>query len=38
VAAGRHGPVRRRPLDEVVFLDRWDQPAPDLAGHGAADI
>jgi nitroreductase len=24
---GRHGPVRRRPLDEVVCLDRWDTPA-----------
>jgi nitroreductase len=32
---GRHGPVRRHPLDQVVFLDRWDQPAPDLVGHGA---
>ncbi len=21
---GRHGPVRRRPLDELVFEDRWD--------------
>jgi nitroreductase len=29
---GRHGPVRRRPLDQVVFLDRWDHPAPDLTG------
>jgi nitroreductase len=25
---GSHGPVRRRPIDEVVFDDRWDQPAP----------
>jgi nitroreductase len=25
---GHHGPVRRRPLSEVVFLDRWDHPAP----------
>jgi nitroreductase len=25
---GRHGPVRRRPLSQVVYLDRWDQPAP----------
>jgi nitroreductase len=24
---GQHGPVRRRPLSEVVFLDRWDEPA-----------
>jgi nitroreductase len=23
---GAHGPVRRRPLDELVFDDRWDQP------------
>jgi nitroreductase len=25
---GNHGPVRRRPLAEVVFEDRWDSPAP----------
>jgi nitroreductase len=25
--AGHHGPVRRRPLSELVFADRWDQPA-----------
>jgi len=25
---GSHGPVRRRPLDELVFLDRWEGPAP----------
>lgn len=24
---GRHGPVRRRPLPEVVFDDGWDSPA-----------
>jgi nitroreductase len=24
---GNHGPVRRRPLSEVVFLDRWEQAA-----------
>jgi hypothetical protein len=24
---GSHGPVRRRPLAEVVNLDRWDEPA-----------
>lgn len=24
---GRHGPVRRRPLAEVVFEDAWDRPA-----------
>lgn len=25
--AGRHGPVRRRPLAELVYDDGWDQPA-----------
>jgi nitroreductase len=25
--AGRHGEVRRRPLSDVVFDDRWDAPA-----------
>ena len=25
--AGAHGPVRRRPLAELVFEDRWDEPA-----------
>jgi nitroreductase len=24
---GRHGPVRRRPLGELVFEDAWDRPA-----------
>jgi nitroreductase len=24
---GNHGPVRRRPLSELVFADHWDQPA-----------
>jgi nitroreductase len=28
---GKHGPVRRRPLAEVVNLDRWDEPAAELA-------
>jgi nitroreductase len=23
---GRHGPLRRKPLERVVFEDRWDQP------------
>jgi nitroreductase len=27
---GNHGPVRRRPLSEVVFSERWDAPANDL--------
>lgn len=25
---GSHGPVRRRPVDELVCLDHWDNPAP----------
>lgn len=29
---GNHGPVRRRPLRDVAFLDRWDQPLGDEAG------
>ncbi len=29
---GRHGPVRRRRLTEVVNLDRWDEPAAELLG------
>ncbi len=32
---GRHGPVRRRPLADVVFLDRWEQPARDIVGTGS---
>jgi nitroreductase len=27
---GSHGPVRRRPVAEVVSLDRWDQPAGEI--------
>jgi nitroreductase len=27
---GRHGPLRRRPLADVVNLDRWDNPAAEL--------
>lgn len=27
---GRHGPVRRRPLREVVYLERWDTAADHL--------
>jgi nitroreductase len=26
--AGNHGPVRRRPLSELVFADTWGEPAP----------
>lgn len=26
--AGRHGPVRRRPLSELVYEDRWEVAAP----------
>jgi nitroreductase len=25
---GHHGPVRRRPLEEIVYLDEWHSPAP----------
>ena len=25
---GHHGPVRRRPVGELVFEDRWGAPAP----------
>jgi nitroreductase len=25
---GGHGPVRRRPLDELVYLEEWGTPAP----------
>jgi nitroreductase len=32
---GGHGPVRRRPLPEVVFLDRWGERADDVAGLAA---
>ena len=31
---GSHGPLRRRPLAEVVSLDRWDEDADDVAGWG----
>ena len=29
---GQHGPVRRRPTSEVVFLDAWDGPADAIVG------
>lgn len=32
---GRHGPLRRRPLSDVVFLDRWEEPAGELVGEAA---
>jgi nitroreductase len=31
---GHHGPVRRRPVAEVVFLDRWGEPADDVTAPG----
>ncbi len=31
---GRHGPVRRRPLAEVVSLDHWDEHADDIVSWG----
>jgi hypothetical protein len=27
---GHHGPVRRRPLAEVVYQDRWGEPASEI--------
>jgi nitroreductase len=27
---GKHGPVRRRPLADVVFLDQWEVPAAEI--------
>jgi nitroreductase len=33
---GNHGPVRRRPLAEVVYLDRWEEQAVDLVGSGSS--
>jgi nitroreductase len=33
---GNHGPVRRRPLSQVVSLDRWDQQAEEVVGHAPA--
>lgn len=33
---GRHGPVRRRPLADVVDLDTWDEPAVPIAGERTA--
>ena len=33
---GNHGPVRRRPVTAVTFLDRWEDPAEDLLSAGAA--
>ena len=35
---GRHGPVRRRPLAEVVFLDHWDESAGEIIGGGARPL
>lgn len=28
---GNHGPVRRRPVTDAIYLDRWDAPATGLA-------
>jgi nitroreductase len=35
---GNHGPVRRRPLSEVVFLDHWDERASDIVGMGVQQL
>jgi nitroreductase len=32
---GKHGPVRRRPLADVVNVDHWDAPAADIVGDGS---
>jgi len=29
---GSHGPVRRHPVGDVVYLDRWDEPLPTICG------
>jgi nitroreductase len=29
---GSHGPVRRHPVGDVVYLDRWDEPLPTIRG------
>jgi nitroreductase len=34
---GNHGPLRRRPLAEVVSLDHWDEEATDIIGCRPAD-
>jgi len=31
---GNHGPVRRHPVSEVVFLDHWDKRASTIVGDG----
>ncbi len=31
---GNHGPIRRRPISEVTFLDRWGEQADHAVGHG----
>jgi nitroreductase len=28
---GHHGPLRRRPVSDVVFVDRWDSSREDVA-------
>jgi nitroreductase len=33
---GHHGPVRRRPLSEVVYLDRWEGDVGSLLDEGSA--
>jgi nitroreductase len=33
---GRHGPVRRRPIADVVFRDRWDPEHADIVYGGGA--
>ncbi|MGI9030953.1 MAG: nitroreductase family protein [Ilumatobacteraceae bacterium] len=35
--AGRHGPLRRKPLGQLVHDGRWGRPADWLGGRGAGD-
>ena len=35
---GNHGPVRRRPLSEVVFLDRWGERAGAIVGDSSEGL
>jgi nitroreductase len=35
---GRHGPVRRRPLGEVVNLDHWDEPAAEFVANAPRQL
>jgi nitroreductase len=34
---GKHGPVRRKPVTDVTFLDHWDEPATQLFSAAPAE-